>query len=184
MALNVFVQMFHIWHRTERLQEAGAGAGDGLQRISRVPCRRREAAAEGTHSLRQVRLLFVPLENHLLWFVSTSPQLGSHISEMPTATSQGQSFDLYSECDFICFYFIFFPAQMIRSLKKTMSPVLSDISIEWLFPETKEVLLSPVGNTFLFPGDSLIGYCVVCDTTRYHTNPKSVSPRHLHKEDK
>lgn len=56
-----------------------------------------------------------------------------------------------------------------------MSPVLSDISIEWLFPETKEVLLSPVGSTFLFPGDSLIGYCVVCDTTRYHANPKSVS---------
>ncbi|KAM7411299.1 hypothetical protein PAMA_021339 [Pampus argenteus] len=63
--------------------------------------------------------------------------------------------------------------QMIKSLKKTMSPVLSDISIEWLFPETKEVLLSPVGNTFLFPGDSLIGYSVVCDTTRYHANPKS-----------
>lgn len=58
-----------------------------------------------------------------------------------------------------------------------MSPVLSDISIEWLFPETKEVLLSPVGNTFLFPGDSLVGYSVVCDTTRYHDNPKSV--RHL-----
>ncbi|XP_055079091.1 von Willebrand factor A domain-containing protein 5B1 [Periophthalmus magnuspinnatus] len=63
--------------------------------------------------------------------------------------------------------------KMIKSLKKTMSPVLSDISIEWLFPETKEVLLSPVGSTFLFPGDSLIGYCVVCDTTRYHANPKS-----------
>ncbi|XP_041858789.1 von Willebrand factor A domain-containing protein 5B1 [Melanotaenia boesemani] len=63
--------------------------------------------------------------------------------------------------------------KMIKSLKKTMSPVLSDISIEWLFPETKEVLLSPVGNTFLFPGDRLIGYSVVCDTTRYHDNPKS-----------
>ncbi|XP_004560423.2 von Willebrand factor A domain-containing protein 5B1 [Maylandia zebra] len=63
--------------------------------------------------------------------------------------------------------------KMIKSLKKTMSPVLSDISIEWLFPETKEVLLSPVGNTFLFPGDSLIGYSVVCDATRYHDNPKS-----------
>uniref|UniRef100_A0A673BS36 von Willebrand factor A domain containing 5B1 n=1 Tax=Sphaeramia orbicularis TaxID=375764 RepID=A0A673BS36_9TELE len=63
--------------------------------------------------------------------------------------------------------------KMIKSLKKTTSPVLSDISIEWLFPETKEVLLSPVGSTFLFPGDSLIGYCVVCDTTRYHANPKS-----------
>ncbi|KAF7666115.1 hypothetical protein LDENG_00120730 [Lucifuga dentata] len=63
--------------------------------------------------------------------------------------------------------------KMIKSLKKTMSPVLSDISIEWLFPETKEVLLSPVGNTFLFPGDNLISYSVVCDTTRYHSNPKT-----------
>lgn len=66
-------------------------------------------------------------------------------------------------------------SQMIKSLKKTMSAVLSDICVEWLFPETEEVLLSPVGNTFLFPGDSLIGYSVVCDTTRYHANPKSVS---------
>lgn len=64
---------------------------------------------------------------------------------------------------------------MIKILKKSMTPVLSDISIEWLFPETKEVLLSPVGNTYLFPGDRLIGYCAVCDTTRYHPNPKSVS---------
>ncbi|KAM8864024.1 von Willebrand factor A domain-containing protein 5B1 isoform 2-T2 [Spinachia spinachia] len=63
--------------------------------------------------------------------------------------------------------------KMIKSLKRTMSPVLSDISIDWLFPETKEVLLTPVGNTFLFPGDSLIGYSVVCDATRYHANPKS-----------
>ncbi|KAM3871568.1 von Willebrand factor A domain-containing protein 5B1 [Diretmus argenteus] len=63
--------------------------------------------------------------------------------------------------------------KMIKSLKRTMSPVLSDIAIEWLFPETMEVLLSPVGSTFLFPGERLIGYSVVCDTTRYHSNPKS-----------
>lgn len=76
--------------------------------------------------------------------------------------------------------FVLFTSQMIKSLKKTMSAVLSDISVEWLFPETEEVLLSPVGNTFLFPGDSLIGYSVVCDTTRYHTNPKSVSDVFMH----
>ncbi|KAI5609151.1 von Willebrand factor A domain-containing protein 5B1 [Silurus asotus] len=63
--------------------------------------------------------------------------------------------------------------KMIKCLKKSMAPVLSDISIEWLYPETKEVLLSPVGTTCLFPGDRLIGYSVVCDTTRYHSNPKS-----------
>lgn len=65
-----------------------------------------------------------------------------------------------------------------------MAPVLTDISIEWLYPETKEVLLSPVGTTYLFPGDRLIGYSVVCDTTRYHSNPKSVSniQQGLHKQ--
>ncbi|XP_062871709.1 von Willebrand factor A domain-containing protein 5B1 [Trichomycterus rosablanca] len=63
--------------------------------------------------------------------------------------------------------------KMIKYLKKSMTPVLSDISIEWLYPETKEVLLSPVGTTYLFPGDRLVGYSVVCDTTRYHCNPKS-----------
>ncbi|XP_022532713.2 von Willebrand factor A domain-containing protein 5B1 [Astyanax mexicanus] len=67
--------------------------------------------------------------------------------------------------------------KMIRCLKKCMAPVLSDISIEWLYPETKEVLLSPVGTTFLFPGDRLIGYSVVCDATRYHANPKSEKRR-------
>ena len=68
---------------------------------------------------------------------------------------------------------------MIKSLKRTMTPVLSDITIEWLFPETKEVLLSPVSSSFLFPGDHLIGYSVVSDTTRYHSNPKSVSTPEL-----
>ncbi|XP_051518790.1 von Willebrand factor A domain-containing protein 5B1 [Myxocyprinus asiaticus] len=63
--------------------------------------------------------------------------------------------------------------KMIKSLKKSMTSVLTDISIEWLYPETKEILLSPVGATCLFPGDHLIGYSVVCDTSRYHSNPKS-----------
>ncbi|KAG9329114.1 hypothetical protein JZ751_007613 [Albula glossodonta] len=63
--------------------------------------------------------------------------------------------------------------KMIKSLKKSMAPVLSDVTIEWLFPERKELLLSPMGSTYLFPGDRLISYSVVCDTTRYHPNLKS-----------
>ncbi|KAK9954568.1 hypothetical protein ABG768_016620 [Culter alburnus] len=63
--------------------------------------------------------------------------------------------------------------KMIKALKKSMTSVLTDISIEWLYPETKEILLSPLGATCLFPGDRLIGYSVVCDTSRYHSNPKS-----------
>ncbi|XP_043916381.1 von Willebrand factor A domain-containing protein 5B1 [Protopterus annectens] len=63
--------------------------------------------------------------------------------------------------------------KMVKSLKKAMAPSLTDIRIDWFFPETAEVLVSPVGASFLFPGDRLIGYSVVCDTSRYHTNPKS-----------
>ncbi|XP_067826192.1 von Willebrand factor A domain-containing protein 5B1 [Heptranchias perlo] len=67
--------------------------------------------------------------------------------------------------------------KMVKSLKKAMAPVLSDITIEWFFPATTEVLLSPVGPSYLFPGDRLIGYCIVCDTSRYHSNLKSDKQR-------
>ncbi|XP_030078028.1 von Willebrand factor A domain-containing protein 5B1 [Microcaecilia unicolor] len=63
--------------------------------------------------------------------------------------------------------------KMIKSLKKAMAPVLSDVSIEWVFPETTEVLISPVSASYLYPGDRLVGYAVVCDTSRYLTNPRS-----------
>lgn len=65
---------------------------------------------------------------------------------------------------------------MIRSLKKAMAPVLSDVSVEWVFPESTEVLVSPLSTSCLFPGDRLVGYGVVCDTSLYLSNPRSVSP--------
>ncbi len=190
---NVFVQMFYVRHRTECLQEAGAGAGDSFQRNSRVLGRWREAAAQGTHFQLCVSLLTTASysEDHwraiMQWFLSTEclPLIPIRKSYLRDAICfmywSGRSCVLYLK---VYFSWLIFAPQMIKSLKKTMSPVLSDIFIEWLFPETKEVLLSPVGNTFLFPGDSLIGYSVVCDTTRYHANPKSVSARHLLEGDK
>lgn len=65
---------------------------------------------------------------------------------------------------------------MIRSLKKAMAPVLSDVSVEWVFPESTEVLVSPVSSSCLFPGDRLVSYGVICDTSPYLSNPRSVSP--------
>uniref|UniRef100_A0A8D0G6Z9 von Willebrand factor A domain containing 5B1 n=1 Tax=Sphenodon punctatus TaxID=8508 RepID=A0A8D0G6Z9_SPHPU len=62
--------------------------------------------------------------------------------------------------------------KMIRSLKKAMAPVLSDVSVEWIFPETTEVLVSPVSASCLFPGDRLVGYGIVCDTSLYVSNPR------------
>ncbi|KAJ6656825.1 hypothetical protein lerEdw1_003156 [Lerista edwardsae] len=62
--------------------------------------------------------------------------------------------------------------KMIRSLKKAMAPVVSDVTVEWVFPETTEVLISPVSASCLFPGDRLVGYSIVCDTSLYVPNPR------------
>lgn len=56
-----------------------------------------------------------------------------------------------------------------------MAPVLSDVTVEWIFPETTEVLISPVSSSSLFPGERLVGYGIVCDASLYISNPRSVS---------
>ncbi|KAM6046311.1 von Willebrand factor A domain-containing protein 5B1 [Chlamydotis macqueenii] len=63
--------------------------------------------------------------------------------------------------------------KMVKSLKKAMAPVLSDVSVEWVFPESTEVLVSPVSASCLFPGDRLVGYGIICDTSPYISNPRS-----------
>ena len=65
--------------------------------------------------------------------------------------------------------------QMIKSLKKAMAPVLSDVTVEWVFPETTEVLISPVSTSCLFPGERLVGYGIVCDASLYISHPRYVS---------
>ncbi|XP_055656159.1 von Willebrand factor A domain-containing protein 5B1 [Falco peregrinus] len=65
--------------------------------------------------------------------------------------------------------------KIIKSLKKAMAPVLSDVSVEWVFPESTEVLVSPVSTSCLFPGDHLVSYGIICDTSLYISNPRSVS---------
>ncbi|XP_056188545.1 von Willebrand factor A domain-containing protein 5B1 [Falco biarmicus] len=65
--------------------------------------------------------------------------------------------------------------KIIKSLKKAMAPVLSDVSVEWVFPESTEVLVSPVSTSCLFPGDRLVSYGIICDTSLYISNPRSVS---------
>lgn len=68
-----------------------------------------------------------------------------------------------------------FLPQMIKSLKKAMAPVLSDVTVEWVFPESTEVLVSPISTSCLFPGDRLVSYGIICDTSPYVSNPRSVS---------
>ncbi|XP_036035976.1 von Willebrand factor A domain-containing protein 5B1 isoform X2 [Onychomys torridus] len=62
--------------------------------------------------------------------------------------------------------------KMIKSLKKAMGPMLSDVTVEWVFPETTEVLISPVSTSSLFPGDRLMGYGIVCDASLYISNSR------------
>ncbi|XP_036602873.1 von Willebrand factor A domain-containing protein 5B1 [Trichosurus vulpecula] len=55
--------------------------------------------------------------------------------------------------------------KMIKSLKKAMAPVLSDVTVEWNFPESAEVLISPISSCSLFPGDRLVGYSIICNSS-------------------
>ncbi|KAB0380535.1 hypothetical protein FD755_008319 [Muntiacus reevesi] len=63
--------------------------------------------------------------------------------------------------------------KMVKSLKKAMAPVLSDVTVEWVFPETTEVLISPVSTSSLFPGERLVGYGIVCDASLYISSPRT-----------
>ncbi|XP_006239261.1 von Willebrand factor A domain-containing protein 5B1 isoform X2 [Rattus norvegicus] len=63
--------------------------------------------------------------------------------------------------------------KMVKSLKKAMAPVLSDVTVEWVFPETTEALISPVSTSSLFPGERLVGYGIVCDASLYISNSRS-----------
>ncbi|XP_045715182.1 von Willebrand factor A domain-containing protein 5B1 [Phyllostomus hastatus] len=62
--------------------------------------------------------------------------------------------------------------KMVKCLKKAMAPVLSDVTVEWVFPETTEVLISPVSTSTLFPGERLVGYGIVYDASLYASSSR------------
>ncbi|XP_051844322.1 von Willebrand factor A domain-containing protein 5B1 isoform X2 [Antechinus flavipes] len=82
--------------------------------------------------------------------------------------------------------------KMIKSLKKAMAPVVSDVTVEWNFPESTEVLISPVSTGSLFPGDRLMGYGIVCNSfyqpssrsIQHYGAPRSQSSVFYHSQDK
>ncbi|XP_059800196.1 von Willebrand factor A domain-containing protein 5B2 isoform X2 [Hypanus sabinus] len=57
--------------------------------------------------------------------------------------------------------------KLIKSLKKAIEPVLSDITIEWYLPDTLEVLLTPIEIGPLYPGDHLNSYGVIYDLSGF-----------------
>ncbi|XP_077471056.1 von Willebrand factor A domain-containing protein 5B2 isoform X2 [Stigmatopora argus] len=59
--------------------------------------------------------------------------------------------------------------KLIKSLKKALEPVLTDMRIDWYLPENMEALLSPNEIPALYPGNRLIGYCTLYDMTTFKT---------------
>ncbi|XP_054623057.1 von Willebrand factor A domain-containing protein 5B1 isoform X2 [Dunckerocampus dactyliophorus] len=57
--------------------------------------------------------------------------------------------------------------KLIKSLKKALEPVLTDVRIDWYLPENMEALLSPNEIPPLYPGNRLIGYCTLYDMTTF-----------------
>uniref|UniRef100_UPI00398E781E von Willebrand factor A domain-containing protein 5B1 n=1 Tax=Pristiophorus japonicus TaxID=55135 RepID=UPI00398E781E len=70
--------------------------------------------------------------------------------------------------------------KLIKSLKKAIEPVMSDITIEWYLPDTLEVLLSPSEIGPLYPGDHLNGYGVIYDLSGFQRKKDAVK-QHISK---
>ncbi|XP_030072252.1 von Willebrand factor A domain-containing protein 5B2 isoform X3 [Microcaecilia unicolor] len=51
--------------------------------------------------------------------------------------------------------------KLIKSLKKSVEPAVSDITIDWYVPDATEALLTPTEIAPLYPGDHLISYCTL-----------------------
>lgn len=64
--------------------------------------------------------------------------------------------------------------QLIKSLKKALEPVLTDVRIDWFLPENLEAFLSPSEIPPLYPGDRLIGYCTLYDMTNFKAQQTEV----------
>ncbi|XP_078266399.1 von Willebrand factor A domain-containing protein 5B1 isoform X2 [Rhinoraja longicauda] len=70
--------------------------------------------------------------------------------------------------------------KLIKSLKKAIEPVMSDITVEWYLPDTLEVLLSPMEIGPLYPGDHLNSYGVIYDLSGFQRK-KNVVKHHISK---
>lgn len=64
--------------------------------------------------------------------------------------------------------------QLIKSLKKALEPVLTDVRIDWFVPDNMEALLSPNEIPPLYPGSRLIGYCTLYDVAPFRSKKNEV----------
>ncbi|XP_063049079.1 von Willebrand factor A domain-containing protein 5B1 [Engraulis encrasicolus] len=64
--------------------------------------------------------------------------------------------------------------KLIKSLKKALEPVLTDVRIDWYVPDNMEALLSPNEIPPLYPGSRLIGYCTLYDVAPFRNKKTEV----------
>ncbi|XP_041953237.1 von Willebrand factor A domain-containing protein 5B2 isoform X2 [Alosa sapidissima] len=67
--------------------------------------------------------------------------------------------------------------KLIKSLKKALEPVLTDVRIDWYVPDNMEALLSPNEIPPLYPGSRLIGYCTLYDVAPFRSRKNEVRGR-------
>ena len=64
--------------------------------------------------------------------------------------------------------------QVMNTLKTSLQPVISDISLDWTLPGGVEVLQTPANPPPIKPGEPLVIYGLLCDTVRMHSTLASV----------
>ncbi|KAJ8389566.1 hypothetical protein AAFF_G00118030 [Aldrovandia affinis] len=67
--------------------------------------------------------------------------------------------------------------KLIKTLKKALEPVLTDVRIDWYVPDNLEALLSPNDISPLYPGNCLIGYCTIYDVSAFKNKKNEAQMR-------
>ncbi|XP_072036602.1 von Willebrand factor A domain-containing protein 5B1-like isoform X2 [Amphiura filiformis] len=65
-------------------------------------------------------------------------------------------------------------SKVMNTLKASLQPVISDISLDWTLPGGVEVLQTPAQPAPIIPGEPLVIYGLLCDTVRMHNTLASV----------
>nr|XP_033814674.1 von Willebrand factor A domain-containing protein 5B2 isoform X2 [Geotrypetes seraphini] len=68
-------------------------------------------------------------------------------------------------------------SKLIKSLKKSVEPAVSDITIDWYVPEATEALLSPNEIAPLYPGSRLISYCTLYPVSSFQSKKNTGKER-------
>ncbi|XP_038601094.1 LOW QUALITY PROTEIN: von Willebrand factor A domain-containing protein 5B2 [Tachyglossus aculeatus] len=60
---------------------------------------------------------------------------------------------------------------LVPALRTALEPALSDVAVDWFVPDAVEALLTPRQIPALYPGDRLLGYCVLFRVDGFRPRP-------------